>query len=67
MDRGEEDQIVRVKRAADRRRQRITKIIDKKKKNVLEQEQVLAEHLDGFKKRDINDFDKPSVLLERKV
>ena len=55
---GPNGQIVSVKRAADRRRQRGRKIINEERK-VQGQERIVAEHLGGLEKNHFCDFDRP--------
>ena len=63
---GSNGQVISINRAADGRRQRNRKIIDKKRK-VQGQERILAEHLDGLKRSDFCDFENhPSASIKTK-
>ena len=55
---GPNGQIVSINRAADVRRQRSRKIIDKERKKQ-GQKRILGEHLDGLERKGFCDFDKP--------
>ena len=62
---GPNGQIVSVERAADGRRPRGRKIINEERE-VQDQEQILAEHLDGLERNGFCDFDKPQKRAYQK-